>query len=70
MTTTEQLERKLRDMEKKYDAEFDRFETIIGSNTRKLDNILSIVKGIAIGLALGALIFGFLTVKDFFSIVK
>jgi uncharacterized membrane protein YciS (DUF1049 family) len=68
--TTEQLEKKIREMEREYDMRLDQFEVIISSNTRKLDNILSIVKGIAIGLALGALIFGFLTVKDFFSIVK
>jgi uncharacterized membrane protein YciS (DUF1049 family) len=68
--TTEQLEKKIREMEREYDMRLDQFEVMISSNTRKLDNILSIVKGIAIGLALGALIFGFLTVKDFFSIVK
>jgi uncharacterized membrane protein YciS (DUF1049 family) len=68
--TTEQLEKKIREMEREYDMRLDQFEVMISSNTRKLDNILSIVKGIAIGLALGAVIFGFLTIKDFFSIVK
>jgi uncharacterized membrane protein YciS (DUF1049 family) len=68
--TTEQLEKKIREMEREYDMRLDQFEVMISSNTRKLDNILSIVKGIAIGLALGAVIFGFLTIKDLISIAK
>jgi hypothetical protein len=36
----------------------------------KIDKILSLVKGIAIGVAIGAVIFGLLSVKDFLSMVK
>jgi len=36
----------------------------------KIDKILSLVKGIAIGVAIGAVIFGLLSVKDFISLVK
>ena len=36
----------------------------------KIDKILSLVKGIAIGVAIGAVIFGLLSIKDFISLVK
>jgi len=36
----------------------------------KIDKILSLVKGIAIGVAIGAVIFGLLSVKDFISLIK
>lgn len=36
----------------------------------KIDKILSLVKGIAIGVAIGAVIFGLLSVKDLLSIAK
>jgi len=36
----------------------------------KIDKILSLVKGIAIGVAIGAVIFGLLSVKDFINLVK
>lgn len=37
---------------------------------QKLSRILNIVTGIAIGLAVGAVVFGFLSIKDLISIVK
>lgn len=36
----------------------------------KIDKILSLVKGIAIGVAIGAVIFGLLSVKDLISLTK
>lgn len=36
----------------------------------KLSRILNIVTGIAIGLAVGAVVFGFLSIKDLISVVK
>lgn len=44
----------------------DRVRAIEG----KLSRILNIVTGIAIGLAVGAVVFGFLSIKDLVSIVK
>lgn len=37
---------------------------------KKIDKILTIVKGIAIGIAIGAIIFGVLSLKDLISIAK
>ncbi len=36
----------------------------------KVDRILSIVKGIAIGIAIGAVVFGVLSIKDLVNVVK
>lgn len=36
----------------------------------KIDKILSLVKGIAIGVAIGAVIFGLLSVKDLLNLAK
>lgn len=36
----------------------------------KIDKILSLVKGIAIGVAIGAVIFGLLSIKDLINIAK
>lgn len=44
----------------------DRVRAIEG----KLSRILNIVTGIAIGLAVGACVFGYLSIKDLVSIVK
>ena len=68
--TNEQILKKIEDMEEEYDRKFYLLNRAIMDNTNKLNNIFSIVKGIAIGLAIGALIFGFLTIKDFISIAK
>jgi tetrahydromethanopterin S-methyltransferase subunit G len=64
--TQDQLQRKLEDMERKYDA----LESNLYDLSAKINSILNIVKGIAIGIAIGALIFGFLTFKDLMSIAK
>lgn len=36
----------------------------------KIDKILSLVKGIAIGVAIGAVIFGLLSIKDIIGVLK
>lgn len=59
MTLTKSEKEQLRTLE-------DRLSAI----ERKLSRIQNIVIGIAVGIALGAIIFGFMSVKEFLSFVK
>lgn len=52
------------------DVEFFELQRRVNAIEKKLDSIFAIVKGIAIGLAIGAVIFGFITVKDLVSVAK
>lgn len=56
-------------------TEFERQEFIelkakVNGIEGKINTILSIVKGIAIGLAIGALLFGWISLKDFLHLAK
>ncbi len=56
-------------------TEFERKEFIelkakVNGIEGKINTILSIVKGIAIGLAIGALVFGWISLKDFLHLAK
>lgn len=50
--------------------EVDTMATQLAAITKKLDSIFSLLKGIAIGIAIGGIIFGFLQIKDLISIAK
>lgn len=49
---------------------FDALELKVDTMEKKLDTILILVKGIAIGLAIGAIVFGWISAKEFISIAK
>lgn len=50
--------------------EFNSLRNKVNEMERKIDKVLTIVKGIAIGIAIGGIIFGFLTIKDLISFAK
>lgn len=51
-------------------AELDTIRDRLWEMELKVDRVLTIVKGIAIGIAIGGVVFGFVTVKDLLSITK
>lgn len=64
MTVEERMD--FHELKKKVDVMEDEIHEL----TSKIDRILSIVKGIAIGLIVGAVIFGFLKFQDIIDVVK
>lgn len=57
-------------MTKEERLEFNMLKQKVYAMEKKIDAVLTIVKGIAIGIAIGGLLFGFLTVKDLISMTK
>lgn len=51
-------------------AELDTIRDRLWEMELKVDRVLTIVKGIAIGIAIGGVVFGFVTVKDLLSMAK
>lgn len=45
-------------------------ESKVNGLEKKIDKILAIVKGIAIGLIIGGILFGVFSLKDLLSVVK
>lgn len=50
--------------------EFNTLKDKVYAIEKKIDTVLTIVKGIAIGIAIGGILFGFLTVKDLIAAAK
>jgi hypothetical protein len=64
MTAEEKLE--FKELEKKV----EHIEDGLTKMQRKIDSIFSLVKGIAIGIGIGLVIFGVISVKDLISMAK
>lgn len=57
-------------MSKEERVEFNMLRDKVYAMEKKIDTVLTIVKGIAIGIAIGGVVFGFLTIKDLISVAK
>lgn len=64
MTAEEKLE--FKELEKKV----EHIEDGLTKMQRKIDSIFSLVKGIAIGIGIGLVIFGVISVKDLISMAE